>query len=39
MGVTDLWLFITAGLLLNLTPGPDMALIIGAADNMACAPA
>ena len=28
MGVTDLWLFITAGLLLNLTPGPDMALII-----------
>jgi threonine/homoserine/homoserine lactone efflux protein len=28
MGITDLWLFITAGLLLNLTPGPDMALII-----------
>ena len=28
MGVTDLWLFITAGLLLNLTPGPDMALIV-----------
>lgn len=27
MAVTDLWLFITAGLLLNLTPGPDMALI------------
>lgn len=27
-GITDLWLFILAGLLLNLTPGPDMALIM-----------
>jgi threonine/homoserine/homoserine lactone efflux protein len=28
MDVHDLWLFIIAGLLLNITPGPDMALII-----------
>ena len=26
-GVHDLWLFVAAGLLLNLTPGPDMAYI------------
>lgn len=28
MGIHDLWLFVVAGLLLNLTPGPDMALVI-----------
>jgi len=28
MGVHDLWLFCVAGVLLNITPGPDMALII-----------
>jgi threonine/homoserine/homoserine lactone efflux protein len=28
MGIHDLWLFLMAGLLLNITPGPDMALII-----------
>lgn len=28
MGVHDLWLFLVAGFLLNITPGPDMALII-----------
>jgi threonine/homoserine/homoserine lactone efflux protein len=28
MGIHDLWLFLAAGLLLNLTPGPDMALIV-----------
>jgi threonine/homoserine/homoserine lactone efflux protein len=28
MGIHDLWLFLAAGLLLNITPGPDMALII-----------
>lgn len=28
MGIHDLWLFVAAGLLLNVTPGPDMALII-----------
>jgi len=28
MGTHDLWLFIAAGLLLNVTPGPDMALVI-----------
>ncbi|HVE49961.1 MAG TPA: LysE family translocator [Casimicrobiaceae bacterium] len=26
-GVHDLWLFVAAGLLLNITPGPDMAYI------------
>lgn len=28
MGIHDLWLFLMAGLLLNITPGPDLALII-----------
>src|ERR1700730_11227999 len=28
LGIHDLWLFLVAGLLLNITPGPDMALII-----------
>ena len=28
MGIHDLGLFMVAGLLLNVTPGPDMALII-----------
>jgi threonine/homoserine/homoserine lactone efflux protein len=27
LGVHDLWLFVAAGLLLNVTPGPDMAYI------------
>src|SRR5262249_5333677 len=28
MGIHDLWLFVIAGLVLNVTPGPDMALIM-----------
>jgi threonine/homoserine/homoserine lactone efflux protein len=28
LGIHDLWLFLLAGALLNITPGPDMALII-----------
>jgi RhtB (resistance to homoserine/threonine) family protein len=28
VGIHDLWLFLMAGVLLNITPGPDMALII-----------
>src|SRR5262245_45450505 len=28
IGIHDFWLFLAAGLLLNVTPGPDMALII-----------
>jgi len=28
MGIHDIWLFVLAGFLLNITPGPDMALII-----------
>jgi threonine/homoserine/homoserine lactone efflux protein len=28
MRIHDLWLFLIAGVLLNITPGPDMALII-----------
>jgi threonine/homoserine/homoserine lactone efflux protein len=37
MGIHDLWLFIVAGLLLNITPGPDMALIQGTRAGMAAA--
>ena len=29
LGISELWLFIVAGLLLNVTPGPDTAYIIG----------
>jgi RhtB (resistance to homoserine/threonine) family protein len=28
MGVHDFWIFVATGFLLNITPGPDMALII-----------
>ena len=30
-GIHDFWLFVLAGLLLNVTPGPDMALVMGRA--------
>jgi threonine/homoserine/homoserine lactone efflux protein len=29
LGINELWLFVVAGLLLNVTPGPDTAYIIG----------
>src|ERR1700682_3320061 len=29
LGIHELWLFIVSGLLLNVTPGPDTAYIIG----------
>jgi threonine/homoserine/homoserine lactone efflux protein len=29
LGIHDFWLFLLAGILLNLTPGPDMALVMG----------
>ena len=29
LGIQELWLFIISGLLLNLTPGPDTAYIVG----------
>jgi threonine/homoserine/homoserine lactone efflux protein len=29
LGIHDLWLFVLSGLLLNITPGPDTAYIIG----------
>ena len=29
LGIHDLWLFIASGLLLNITPGPDTAYIVG----------
>lgn len=29
LGINELWLFILSGLLLNVTPGPDTAFIIG----------
>jgi threonine/homoserine/homoserine lactone efflux protein len=31
MGIHDYWLFVAAGLLLNITPGPDLALVISRA--------
>lgn len=29
LGIHDFWLFVAAGLLLNITPGPDMAVVVG----------
>src|SRR5215216_7568807 len=29
LGIHELWLFILSGLLLNITPGPDTAYILG----------
>ena len=29
LGIQEFWLFIVSGLLLNVTPGPDTAYIIG----------
>jgi len=29
LGINELWLFVVSGLLLNVTPGPDTAYIIG----------
>ena len=29
LGIHELWLFVTSGLLLNITPGPDTAYIVG----------
>src|SRR5947209_7020601 len=29
LGIYELWLFVVSGLLLNVTPGPDTAYIIG----------
>src|SRR5437879_12386538 len=29
LGIHELWLFVLSGLLLNVTPGPDTAYIIG----------
>ncbi len=34
LGIHDLWLFITSGLLLNITPGPDTAYIVGRSLQM-----
>ena len=33
-GIQDLWLFIFSGLLLNITPGPDTAYIVGRSVQM-----
>jgi threonine/homoserine/homoserine lactone efflux protein len=33
-GIQDLWLFILSGLLLNITPGPDTAYIVGRSVQM-----
>jgi hypothetical protein len=29
LGINEVWLFVLSGLLLNVTPGPDTAYIIG----------
>ena len=29
LGIHELWLFVVSGLLLNVTPGPDTAYIVG----------
>jgi len=34
LGIHDLWLFILSGLLLNITPGPDTAYIVGRSLQM-----
>ncbi len=34
LGIHDLWLFIISGLLLNITPGPDTAYIVGRSLQM-----
>jgi len=34
LGIHDLWLFIASGLLLNVTPGPDTAYIVGRSLQM-----
>ena len=34
LGIHEIWLFILSGLLLNITPGPDTAYIIGRSMQM-----
>jgi threonine/homoserine/homoserine lactone efflux protein len=34
LGIHDLWLFVISGLLLNITPGPDTAYIVGRSVQM-----
>ena len=34
LGIQDFWLFIVSGLLLNVTPGPDTAYIVGRSVQM-----
>src|SRR5258707_3239475 len=34
LGIHELWLFIVSGLLLNVTPGPDTAYIVGRSVQM-----
>ena len=34
LGIQELWLFIISGLLLNITPGPDTAYIVGRSVQM-----
>ncbi|MBS0245038.1 MAG: LysE family translocator [Proteobacteria bacterium] len=33
-GIHDLWLFVLSGLLLNITPGPDTALVVARSTQM-----
>src|SRR5665213_1653883 len=34
LGIHDLWLFVISGVLLNITPGPDTAYIVGRSVQM-----
>jgi len=34
LGIQDFWIFVVAGLLLNITPGPDIAYIVGRSAQM-----
>src|SRR6266404_924965 len=34
LGIHEIWLFIISGLLLNVTPGPDTAYIVGRSVQM-----
>jgi threonine/homoserine/homoserine lactone efflux protein len=36
LGIHDLWLFVLSGLLLNMTPGPDTAYIVGRGVQWGC---
>jgi threonine/homoserine/homoserine lactone efflux protein len=36
LGIHDFWIFVAAGLLLNVTPGPDIAYIVARSAELGC---